>query len=57
MQKRFPIKTIFEIKEKENIYNKRIKKHIFLMKIFIIIAFVKIYSNKININNCLSFSV
>ena len=49
MQKIFPIKTIFEIKEKENIFNKMIKMHIFLMKIFIIITFIKIYTNKIKI--------
>ena len=34
MEKRFPIKTIFEIKEKKNIYNKMNKIHIFLLKVF-----------------------
>ena len=49
MEKRFPIKTIFEIKEKKNIYNKMNKIHIFLLKVFITITFIKIYNNKIKI--------
>lgn len=46
MEKRFPIKTIFEIGEKQNTNNKMKKIHIILFKIFIIIIFIKIYNNK-----------
>ena len=43
MKKRFPFKTIFEIKENQNINNKIKNKHIVLLKIFLLIFFIKLY--------------
>ena len=53
MEKRFPFKTKFEIERDGNLnINNKIKNlHINLLKIFIIIFFIKLYYNKKNIRN------
>ena len=53
MEKRFPFKTIFEIERDANLnINNKLKKfHVNLLKIFIIIFFIKIYNSKKNRRN------